>query len=374
MPDGETATPSRRAMLGLAACAARSAAFGYAPIARAEPAAGGLGALAAAKGLMFGASFAVQELDKPTGALYAEIYRRDAAIITTEIELKLHELRRRPGPIDFSGSDRFFDFATANGLLARGHTLIWHDYLPAWIKALPPKEAGALLEDHVAQVMRRYRGRAHSYDVVNEPIAPWDRLPDNLRAGPFLSALGEHYITRSFELARAADPGARLVLNEAQMEAETPRGLEFRASFLALLKRLKARGTPIDAIGFQSHLAAGTAYDFRRFADYIAGIADLGYDIYLTELDVDDHLLSGDIARRDDHVARLYRAYLGAVLKVPAVKLLTLWQLADSASWLQHLTGPTRRRPARPLLYDAEFVRKPAWHAVAEALLDMPAR
>ena len=44
---------------------------------------------AAAKGLAFGASFSVAELDQPYGANYAEIYKRDCGLLTSELEFKM---------------------------------------------------------------------------------------------------------------------------------------------------------------------------------------------------------------------------------------------------------------------------------------------
>ena len=336
-----------------------------------------LGALAAEKNLHFGASFSTAELDTAYGERYAGIYRRDARVLTSELEFKMGVLRPAADGIDFKPADRLVSFAEANGLSVRGHTLIWNDYLPDWIHALDAKGAARLLNDHVRTVMTRYRGRVRSWDVVNEPIGPWDRLPGNLRKGPFLSALGEDYIRRSFEVARSCDPDAELVLNEAQTESADENGETFRASFLSLLKRLKAQGAPIDGVGLQCHLDSGRPYQFARYAEWLEEIAALGYRILITELDVNDRALPDRIADRDMRVAKMYRDFLTAVLPVKAVTTLTLWQLADPTSWLYYGArekAPDARRRPRPLLFDEDFQPKPAWRAVAECLSEMPAR
>lgn len=336
-----------------------------------------LGSLAAAKGLLLGASFAVHETDQPHGPRYAQLYARETRSITTELELKLSTLRPNADVIEFAPADRLFAFAAIHGLSVRGHTLVWNDDVPQWIKSLSPREAGYLMEAHIETVLDRYRGRAFAWDVVNEPIAPWDGRPGNLRAGPFLSAFGESYIARSFRLARQFAPDAKLVLNEAFTETADARGETYRSSLLALLRRLKEQDVPIDAVGLQCHLLSGAAYDFPRFAGFLEDLAGLGYDIHLTELDVDDRAFPADPARRDALVADLYRSFLRAVLPVKAVKVLCFWQLADHTSWLhyraaQQNPGSTRRPRALP--FDASFQRKTAWTAVADSLRAMPPR
>ena len=336
-----------------------------------------LGDLADAKGLLFGASFASHELDRDYGPAYAAIYERDCAVLTTELELKLPILRPDAVTIDFAPADKFFDFAVKAQKKVRGHTLIWNDYLPEWVNRLGPGEVEHLLDAHIATVIDRYRDRVVSWDVVNEPIAPWDKLPGNLRKGAFYSALGEDYIARSFREARRVLPLGQLVLNEAQTESDDENGETFRRSLLALLKRLKAEGAPVDGVGLQCHLDSARPYDFPRFAAFIEDIAALGFEIAITELDVNDRAFPTGLKQRDAKVADVYRRFLAAVLPIKAIKTLTLWQMADHTSWMFYEAAAkpakTQRHP-RPLIYDESFTRKPSWFAVAEALEDMPGR
>lgn len=368
--------PSRRAVVAGALSAAATAGLSRTAPAAPRPTAT-LGSLAADKGLVLGASFAIHETEAPYGARYAGLYAREVRSITSELELKLSGLRPTPAVSDYGPADRLFDFARRHGLAVRGHTLIWNDDVPAWIKTLSPREAGYLMDAHIETVLERYRGRASAWDVVNEPIAPWDKQPGNLRAGPFLSAYGEDYIAKSFRRARAAEPAAKLVLNEAFTETADERGATFRTSLLALLRRLRNEAAPIDAIGLQCHLSSRYVYDFPRFAAFVEEIAALGYDIHVTELDVDDAAFPQAADQRDARVAALYRDFLASVLPIKAVTSLTLWQLADHTSWLHYKDvekSPGATRRPRPLPFDESFNRKPAWSAIADALRAMPPR
>lgn len=337
-----------------------------------------LGELAARKGLLFGSGVESGEFSKPRGPAYARLLKTECRIITTGTEIKLHAVRPTPQVITYDGADSILRFASANDLQLRGHTLIWNDYLPDWIKKLSARDAASILERHIWLTMDRYRGKFHSYDVVNEPIAPWDKQPGDLRAGAFLSALGKDYIARSFRIARGVDAKAKLVLNEAQMEAQTARGLRFRKSFMNLLRDLKDQDVPIDAIGFQGHLTAGTSYDFDKFARYLESVAALGYEIYITEMDVNDlGWRSQSITGRDAKSAKLIYDFLTAVLSVKAVRVVQFWDLIDDMNWIyerHRRAHPKSRRLPRPCLYDGNLRRKPVWEAVRRALVDMPAR
>lgn len=371
---------SRRHVLGAGAAGATAALCGTWPFSSASRAAGtslSLRDIAASKGIVFGASLAVHELERPHGARYANLYTSDAGLITSELEFKMSSLRPAADRLDFSHADRLVAFALKNNLAVRGHTLIWNDDLPDWIKRLGSSEVERLLESHIMSVLERYRDRVKYWDVVNEPIAPWDKKPGNLRDGPYYAAMGEGYIARAFKLAREFAPAAKLVLNEAQTETADANGAVFRDSLLALAKRLKAQGVPIDAIGLQAHLKATAPYDFDKFTGFVKAIAELGYDIHITELDVNDTGVNGPISARDAKVAELYESFLSAVFKVPAVKVVQTWQLADSTSWMRDPVTSSRmgiRAKARPLLYDEAFRKKPAWDAVARALSAAPSR
>ncbi len=129
-----------------------------------------LGARAAAKGLRFGASFSTNELDTPYGPKYAAMYRREARVLTSELEFKMGIIKPDAGVTNLAPADRLVDFAIDNGLAVRGHTLIWNDYLPDWIHALPHADVARLLEyprhgNHAALPRARYlmgcRQRTH---------------------------------------------------------------------------------------------------------------------------------------------------------------------------------------------------------------------
>ncbi len=117
--------------------------------------------------------------------------------------------------------------------------------------------------DRIRALAGRYRGMIHSWDVVNEPIEPKDGRPDGLRKAVFLEALGPGYLDLAYRTARETDPKARLVVNEYDVELDTPAQETRRTVLLNLLERMQRAGTPVDAVGIQAHLTRPAGRLFR---------------------------------------------------------------------------------------------------------------
>ncbi|WP_424812483.1 endo-1,4-beta-xylanase [Roseococcus sp. YIM B11640] len=339
-----------------------------------------LAQLAGEKGILFGTMAAVRLLDE-SPVLLPEAIARDARIVVPGLELKWSsQLRPAADRFDFEPAERMLGFAEGLGLQSKGHALVWHVGLPAWVPASPGRaEAQAMLRAHITAVCRRFAGRLHSWDVVNEAIQPHEGHPQGLRNTPFLRGLGPDYIEEAFHLAAAADPQALRVLNDFNLEMNNPYQDARRRALLALLERLIRRGVPVQALGIQGHIFAGdprSPFAPRVFERFLRDVASLGLRIQITELDVPDEHLPGDVARRDRMAAEAIGDYLAVALAERAVDFLTLWGLSDRGNYLdaQPATRRADGRPSRPHLYDADFVRKPAWHAVARALQAAPRR
>ncbi len=95
----------------------------------------------------------------------------------------------------------------------------------------------------------------------------------------------------------------------------------------------------------------------------------MGLNVMITEMDVSDHLCPRDQKRRDAIVADTYRAYLDLVLDESRVLAVSTWGLTDGSTWLNSFRPRADGAPQRPLLLDRALRRKPAWHAVRNALL-----
>ena len=325
-----------------------------------------LGVHAAAHGLLVG--FAVNTGMLKGDARYAQVVREQATIIVAENAMKFWAMRPTENAYKFDEADALVAFGEENKIKVRGHNLVWHQ-MPEWFGRMATKEnARRLMVEHIETVASRYAGRIHSWDVVNEAVLLSDNRADGLRASQWLRLVGEDYIEVAFRAARAADPLALLTYNEYGIEGDNPADEQKRQAVLMMLRRLKARDVPVDALGIQSHIGSRWSYGvgLKRL---IAEAEGLGLQVFLTEMDVNDSVLGRDASLRDAEVAAAARKYLDGALSEPGVKAVLMWGVQDAQTWLNY--GKFARAdhaPQRSLLFDDEFRPKPAYFAVRDAI------
>ncbi len=301
---------------------------------------------------------------------YAQLAQQQADIVVAENEMKFGPLRPTPDTFFFNDADYLFSFAEKNGMQVRGHNFVWHRQLPSWFASyVTSQNAQTVLVQHIETVGGRYAGRVQSWDVVNEAIQVSDNLPGGLRNSPWYHLLGPGYIDVAFATARRADPKALLCYNDYGIEGERPEDEAKRAAVLTLIRGMKSRGTPIDAIGIQSHIVAGPSYNcgagLTRFMSEIQG---MGLKLMLTEMDVNDRFLPSDIATRDRAVAAAYDNYLKLTLANTDVIALLTWGLTDKYTWLNNEDARTDKLPERCLPFDADLRPTPAYMAEVGAI------
>jgi endo-1,4-beta-xylanase len=326
----------------------------------------GLGTIAQRAGVQFGASIGAEAL---RDADYGRLYAAETKIITTDLALKFDYLRPGPDAFEFGAADALIGFAEKNRLAVRGHTLVWNENLPDWLKRLSGVEVERAFDEHIEKVATRYVGKLQSWDVVNEPFWPEHQQPFGFRNGPWLAAMGPSYIKRAFQRVRAIDKTAKLVLNEAHCEMENDWGRGIRPRLLALVDAMLDQGLPLHAVGLQGHLQPSQEYNDDSFQVFVAELATRKVEIYITEMDVNDETFSENVSMRDAQVAERYAEFLKRVMTIPSVKMLVTWQLADRYSGYRNAAlakNPRATRLPRPLLFDENLARKPAYEAVAQ--------
>lgn len=345
---------------------------------------------AAAPHFLIGAAVAPRNYADPDSA-DARLLKSQFKVLTAENAMKWSSLQPAPGRYDFREADRLVDFARANDLYVIGHTLVWHEQTPKWVfegpagRALTRDELLSRMREHIEAVVGRYRGRVQAWDVVNEAIDDRGALRDS----PWRRIIGDDFVEKAFEYARAADPEAHLYYNDYRLE-HPPK----REGALALLKKLQAADVRIDGVGLQGHVNL-TGPTIEAIDATIDAFARLGLQVMITELDVD--VLPGlrdwgdaDVRRREIgnpafdpykqglppeiqeklalRYADLFRVYLKHSASISRV---TFWGLNDGDSWLND--WPIPGRTSHPLLFDRDNQPKPAYHAVIEILRSAPA-
>jgi len=183
-----------------------------------------------------------------------------------------------------------------------------------------------------------------------------------------------------FRFAHEYAPKAQLVYNDYMSWGDGY--IKHRAGVLKLLHEFRRRGTPVQALGLQSHIGAtedgsegtsarGYEVEWRKFLDEASS---MGFDLLITEFDVNDREFPSDTARRDASVAAIGKAYLDLTLSYPRVKTMMCWGMLDPVSWLQDRYPRADGLPQRPNPYDGEFRATELRGAIAGALREMPQR
>lgn len=306
--------------------------------------------LAAAKGKVMGTAVTGSKL---TGT-YGEIAGREFNALTPGNAMKWGSVEPTRGTFNWAEADQIVDFAEAHGQQVRGHTLVWHSQNPGWLTngSWTSAELSGLMTDHIATEVGRYKGRLATWDVVNEPF----NEDGTYRQTLWYNGLGAGYIAQALTAARAADPSARLYINDYNVE-----GVNAKSTALYnLVRSLKERGVPIDGVGLQAHLILGQVPSTMQ--QNIQRFADLGVDVAITELDIRMQLPS-DSAKLTQQAAD-YRAVMNACLAVSRCVGVTVWGFTDSDSWIPS-TFPGQGA-ATP--YDENYAPKPAYDAIAESL------
>jgi endo-1,4-beta-xylanase len=329
-------------------------------------------------GLVFGSAVIIHNVQNDPD--FAELIGEQCGIVVPTGELKWIALRPAPDRYDFSRLDFLLQFAQRNHMLMRGHTLCWHESVPDWIQT-PENRANTrqFFVDHITTVCKHFAGQLQSWDVVNEAILPKDGEPGGLRKSFWYEQIGPDYIDLAFGTARAADPHAKLTYNDYGVEYDNDDNAERRRLILELLRGMQKRGVPLDAVGIQSHVKAAQPTTFGKgLADYIEAIRQMGLEVYLTEMDVnEDDIATDDPAKRDAIIAQTYTDYLRVALANPAVKLVLTWDLSDRFTWLNN--GPTHHRkqpnrPQRSLPFDHDYRPKDAFFAIRNSFDRQPVK
>lgn len=340
------------ACLALLSCYAvreRRAARANAPDAGAP----GLRALAEARGLLLGAAVSPGSLEDPA---FAGALVRNFNYLTPENSMKWSAIHPAPDRYSFDEADRIVAFAKKHGMAVRGHTLAWHQQNPAWLEGSSSlgEDPDDVLREHIETVVGRYRGQIRDWDVVNEPLDENGELRKNV----WLLSIGPGYIERAFRWAHAADPQAKLFLNEFGNEAA---GGPKSEAFYKLVKDLLAKGVPLHGVGLQFHLDGQYNPDFGAVAQNLARLRALGVEVQITELDM---RLEGTpepeaLAQQGQVYAELVRAALAYRLSA-----VVTWGLTDRYSWVPAFF----RGYGHALMFDGDYRPKPAALAVRDVL------
>ena len=305
--------------------------------------------------------------------VHSDLLKKHFNSITSENDMKWDATEPSEGNFTFTNADQQVAFAEQNGIQVRGHTLQWHQQVPAWVftdpttgQPMQPSPANhdlllLRLANHVRGVVTHFGDRVYAWDVINEVID--ESQPDCMRRSPWFNITGTDFLDTAFRTARETAPDALLFINDFNTTIPNKRQCLFN-----VVSALQARGVPIDGVGHQMH----NNLEFpspQSMADTLDLFASLGLTQHVTEMDVSiytgtnntpianyDEIPAERFLRQGRHYRDFFRVFRAHADQLTSV---TLWGLADDVTWLT-----SSGRVNAPLLFDDQLQHKLAYTGI----------
>ncbi|OSX66630.1 glycoside hydrolase family 10 protein [Postia placenta MAD-698-R-SB12] len=293
--------------------------------------------------------------------------------LTPANSMKWYATEPEPGVFTFEAGDVIANLARSYGMYLRGHNCVWYEELPDWVTAnnYTAPELAEIVANHTGTVVGHYAGQADAWDVINGITTTRNMiifsyryfmifvepLNDNgtFREDVFYDTLGESYISIALRAARAADPHAKLYINDYNTEYVGVKSTALQN----LVKQLQADGVPIDGVGFESHFIVGEVP--TTIVENMQAFAALGLEFAITELDIRMELPA--TVELYEQQKTDYYTVVSACMQVEQCVGVTVWDWTDKYSWIpSSFPGYGDACP-----WDANFVRKPAFDGIAIA-------
>lgn len=252
---------------------------------------------------------------------------------------------------------------------------------PVTIEKTPEEKAeiiNAALIDYITDVVTHYKGKVAAWEVVNEPMNENGTLrtgeEDLTATSVFHWAyyLGNDYAVTAFKAARAADPDAKLFINDYGLESASSSKLD---GLIEYVNYIDKNGGQVDGIGTQLHMNINWS-DTTAIGNMFTKLAATGKMIKVTELDIaissESNAGNGPASpvaptlEQQEKQVKLYEyvARMYTKLIPPAQQYgITVWGISDKAEehtyWLPN---------DAPCLWDADYARKWAYKGFCDGL------
>ena len=286
--------------------------------------------------------------------------------ITAENDMKPQPTEPEEGQFNWEAADRIANFARQNGIKLRGHCLMWHSQIGAWMtkEGTTKEQFYQRMKNHIQAVVSRYKDVVYCWDVVNEAMTDDKNAVDPYRQSAMYKLCGDEFIAKAFQFAREADPKALLFYNDYN-ECDPVKSQRI----FNMVKAMKAAGVPIDGIGMQGHYNIYGPTE-QEVDDAITLYKKIVKHIHVTELDIRANEEMGGALQFSrtganvtdslkqhlaDQYARVFRVFRK---HKDVVDCVTFWNLGDRDSWLGAANYP--------LPFDSEYKPKMAYDYIKD--------
>jgi endo-1,4-beta-xylanase len=313
--------------------------------------------------LIMGSAADASHLDEQ---LYAAMLSTEYSQLQAENEMKFASIHPEPDTYDYTEADALVAFALKNSMKVRGHTLVWHQQVPAWVTepATPwtTTTLNQVLKDHIANVVGHYQGQVYAWDVVNEAFNDDGTMRSSIwydSPGIGFAGQGTKGIEQALQWAHAADPAAKLFYNDYGAETINAKS----DAIYAMAQDFVKRGVPISGIGLQLHIdpSFDNPATLASLSQNIQRLGALGLEVHFTEVDV---RLASNSADNLQLQAKTYADLLTICLQQSSCKVFQTWGFTDRYSWIPSFYPGF----GWALPFDEAYAKKPAYQALIKSL------
>jgi endo-1,4-beta-xylanase len=310
-----------------------------------------------------GAAVVKELLEKPE---YANTVSKHFSRIGSESDFKWGNVHPSKDKYTFAKADAVVAFAQKYNMKVHAHTLLWaHDgNEPKWVKEFQGDEAAweQLMKDHIYTVVKHFKGKVQSWDVVNEPIKEGGVYTNSI----WYRKLGKNYIIKAFKFAQEADPQAKLFLNDYGQEY----GGKKMKELLNIVDEAKKQGVTIHGMGFQLHTVL--RMEAKPILTNLKLAADKGLLIHISEFDISVRYGMPDKFALTDAMDKAqgakYKEIVSGYMKVVPKSQqwgITTWGVSDKTSYFNK--GYANSDHDYPLLFDRNYQPKEAFFGFLNA-------
>jgi endo-1,4-beta-xylanase len=256
-----------------------------------------------------------------------------------------------------------------HGLDVRGHCLVWPGKvnLPDSIDALlgQPDALISAINDHIREEAEALRGQLIDWDVVNEPFTNFDvqKAVTGLapKSAPDWIERHASVLTPFYQIARKADPTARLYLNDYSILETGGDDAPHQEHFERTIRQLLKEKAPLDGIGIQGHFSDDLTA-ITRLWQILDRYAPFGLPIQITEFDINTH---------DEQLAGDYtRDFLTAMFAHESVSAVLTWGFWEKRHWIPNGALYRADWSPRPAALEWERLVRKEWWTNVDGITD----
>jgi uncharacterized repeat protein (TIGR02059 family) len=273
-------------------------------------------------------------------------------------QFKWSGIEPNKGVLNYAPFESTFNWFKSVGWDMRAHTLLWGAYdetdyhsLPKWVMDLRsnPKSMYDTCLMRVRREVTRYKGVVKEYDVMNEPT----------HAKVLRTTVGDSINWNCFKVAHAADPNARLFVNDFNI-------IEWQNQtddFVNLVRTMLNNGAPVTGIGAQCHI--GSSVDLTNFKSRFDQLAQFGLPIKVTEFDMNAKSLT----------EQQYAVEMAKMMRLcfshPAIEGFIFWGLTEP-TWADGIINVIREDKTTKIAADTIYkLIHEEWHTDVAGTTDV---